>query len=131
MGLTARDRRDIELFKKVTGSEMLELNRYLSGAWEWHEFWDYNFEHVDTSLIPCRCTFEGLRASGRRVGYPRSINSLERLGFRFSLIRGGGSWYEDGYYQCSCGQHWKEVFVEVMHYNGNHAYPVDAIDVPT
>lgn len=123
--LTPRDKRDIEEFRVTVGSELIGLNRYLSGEWEWHELWDYNFDRVDSSLLRCKCKFEGLRASGRRKGYPRSIRDLERIGCNFVFIGGGGSWHVDAYYKCSCGQNWKEVFVEAMQYNGNHAYPVD------
>lgn len=122
--LTPRDKSDIEEFKDVTGAEIIDLERYLSGQWEWHELWDYNFDHVNSSQLGCKCKFEGLRASGRRKGYPRSIRDLERLGCTFVLIEGGGSWWVDAYYQCSCGQKWKEVFVEAMQYMGNHAYPI-------
>ena len=123
--LTPRDKSDIAEFKLITGSELIELNRYLSGEWDWHELWDYNFDQVDAHTIKCKCAFEGIRASLRRKGYPRSIRDLERLGFHFTLIGGGGSWYVDAYYKCSCGQKWKEVFVEAMQYNGNHAHPID------
>lgn len=122
--LTPRDKNDIEKFKSITGSQLIELDRYLSGQWEWHELWDYNFDRVNTSQLKCQCSFEGVRASSRRKGYPRSIGDLERLGFSFVLIGGGGSWYVDAYYECSCGQKWKEVFVEAMLYQGNHAYPI-------
>ena len=63
--LTPRDKADIREFEEVTGSEMQEVDRYVSGGW-----------------------------------------------------------YVDGYYRCSCGQIWKEEFVEAMQYNGNHAYAV-------
>tara|TARA_B100001063_G_scaffold245871_1_gene282902 strand:+ start:1081 stop:1335 length:255 start_codon:yes stop_codon:yes gene_type:complete len=42
---------------------------------------------------------------------------LKKLGFSFILIKGGGSLYVDSFYQCSCGQKWKEKFVEAMQYN--------------
>lgn len=122
--LTPRDKSDIDEFSKVSSASLVEIDRYLSGEWEWYELWDYNFELVVPPSTHCSCKFEGLRASGRRKGYPRSIIDLERLGFKFSLIRGGGSWFEDAYYQCACGQKWKEVFVEAMEYNGNHAQPI-------
>jgi hypothetical protein len=76
-------------------------------------------------LLKCRCKFEGLKASNRRKGTPKSIGDLEKLGFSFTLISGGGSWYVDAFYKCSCGQMWKEEFVEAMQYMGNHAYPID------
>ncbi|MFC3151071.1 hypothetical protein ACFOEK_08530 [Litoribrevibacter euphylliae] len=123
--LTPRDRKDINEFELVTGGSFLYIDRYLSEEWDWYELWDYNFNNVDTSSIPCKCKFEGLKASGRRKGYPRSISALTALGFHFTLIKGGHSWYEDAYYQCSCGQMWKEEFVEAMQYNGNHAYPIN------
>lgn len=122
--LTPRDKSDIEEFKATTGSALIEIDRYLSGEWEWHELWDHNFDRVDPSMLECQCRFEGLRASGRRKGYPKSIQDLKRLGLNFDLIAGGGSWYEDAYYRCSCGQKWKEEFVEAMQYMGNHAYPI-------
>ncbi len=40
------------------------------------------------------------------------------------MIKGGDSLYVDSFYQCSCGQKWKEEFVEAMQYNGNHAWPI-------
>lgn len=46
--LTPRDKNDIEKFKNITGSQLIELDRYLSGQWEWHELWDYNFDRVNT-----------------------------------------------------------------------------------
>mgnify|MGYP000347879981 CR=1 FL=1 len=123
--LTPRDKHDINEFKSVTGSNIVELARYISGEWEWHELWDYNFDQVNLDKIKCACKFEGIRASGRRKGYPRSIHCLKQIGFQFALIKGGGSWYETAYYECSCGQKWKEEFVEAMQYNGNHAYAID------
>lgn len=123
--LTPRDEKDISEFKRVTGQNIAELDRYLSGIWEWYELWDYNFDNVKVVNEDCRCKFEGLRASSRRKGYPKSISDLERLGFQFKLIAGGGSWYVDAYYQCACGQKWKEEFIEAMQYNGNHAYPIE------
>jgi hypothetical protein len=122
--LTPRDKSDINEFNLITGSELVELNRYLSGEWDWHELWDYNFDQVNSTPIKCKCVFEGIRASLRRKGYPRSIHELERLGFQFTRLS-GGSWYKDAIYQCSCGQKWKEVFVEAMQYNGNHAHPIN------
>ena len=128
--LTPRDTADIAEFKETTGRELVALERYLSGEWQWHQLWDFNFEHVTPLNLQCRCKFEGLRASGRREGYPRSIQQLESLGCSFTLIGVRQSWFEDAYYQCSCGQYWKEVFVEAMQYMGNHAYPIEpaAID---
>ncbi|MYM63414.1 hypothetical protein [Pseudomaricurvus sp. HS19] len=123
--LTPRDKGHIQRFKETTRSDITDLDLYLSGEWEWDELWDYNFDQVNTSLLRCRCTFEGLRASGRHKGYPRSIKDLERQGCQFTLIAGGGSWYEDAWYQCSCGQKWEETFVEAMQYMGNHARPID------
>ena len=122
--ITPRDKKDIQNFKDVTGSDLIELNRYLSGEWKWHDLWDYNFKHVNSSRLNCICKFEALRASGRREGYPLSIQKLESLGCQFTLISGGASWYVDAYYKCQCGQKWKQVFVEAMQYNGNHAYPI-------
>ncbi|EGQ9294333.1 hypothetical protein [Vibrio vulnificus] len=122
--LTPRDKVDIDEFRQTTGTNLVEVDRYLSGEWEWHELWDYNFGLVAPSSTNCNCKYEGIKASGRRKGYPRSIQGLENLGFSFTLIRGGGSWYVDAYYQCSCGQKWKEVFVEAMQYSGNHAYAI-------
>ncbi|HEY6529981.1 MAG TPA: hypothetical protein VIZ65_14930 [Cellvibrionaceae bacterium] len=123
--LTPRDINDIKTFKLITGSDLVELNRYVSEEWDWQELWDYNFHQVSTTQIKCKCAFEGIRAALRRKGYPKSIRDLEALGYDFTLIHGGGSWYEDAFYQCSCGQKWKEEFVESMQYNGNHARPID------
>ncbi len=123
--LTPRDKGQIQRFKDTTGSDITELDRYRSGEWEWDEWWDFNFAQADVSHLKCTCTFEGLRASGRHNGYPRSIHTLQQLGFEFTLIAGGGSWYVDAWYQCSCGQKWEEVFVEAMQYMGNHARPID------
>lgn len=128
--LTPRDKSAMEAFYQVTGSELRHLDRYLSGEWEWVELWDDNFSRIDPSQLDCVCRFAALRASGRRVGYPLSISRLEQEGCSFELVSGGGSWYVDAYYRCGCGQLWKEVFVEAMQYNGNHAYPVADEDCP-
>lgn len=127
--LTPRDRSDLEEFKSTTGLEPLLLGRYLSGEWEWYEFWDYNFSRIKITHSGCRCKVEALRVSGRRKGYPLGIADLERLGFEFEHIS-GDSCYADAYYKCSCGQNWKEVFYEAMQYNGNHAYPIDDDALP-
>ena len=121
---TPYDKQCVEDFRLITGHPLLELDRYLTGEWDWPQLWDYNFDRVDTSHLKCRCTFEGLRASGRRKGYPLSIRDLEALGCHFVLIGERESWYSDAYYLCACGQKWQEEFVEAMQYNGNHAYPI-------
>ena len=123
--LNPRDRRDIAEFLSITGTEIVGLERYISQEWEWSELWESNFDSVDSSHIRCKCKFEALKVSGRRKGYPLSISALKQIGFNFILIKGGASWYEDAFYSCSCGQKWKEEFVEAMQYNGNHAFPVD------
>ncbi|MES2823467.1 MAG: hypothetical protein V4732_07690 [Pseudomonadota bacterium] len=123
--LTPRDKSDINEFKLTTGSELVCLDRYLSEEWEWHELWDYNFDRAVLPSTKCKCRFEGVRASLRRKGYPRSIHDLEQIGFHFTPIGERSSWYEDACFQCSCGQKWKEVFVEAMQYSGNHARPID------
>lgn len=128
--LTPRDIHAFEQYRAVTGCEMENIDQYLSGAWEWDALWDDNFNRVVPVRPGCRCRFEALRYSGRRNGYPLSIQGLERLGFHFTLLKGGGSWYEDAWYRCDCGQVWKEEFVEAMQYNGNHAHPVSADEVP-
>lgn len=102
--LNPRDKRDINEFQRITGSEFVGIYRYMSGELEWHELWDKNFELADTTSIKCKCVFECIRAALRRKGYPRSINDLSRLGFQFTLLSGGGSWYEESYFECSCGQ---------------------------
>lgn len=127
--LTPRDKKDIEEFKHTTGSELIELERYLSCEWEWHELWDFNFGRIDSLKFDCKCRFEGVRALRRRKGYPHSIEYLERFGCTFTLVKGGESWFVDAYYRCSCGQYWKEVFVEAMQYMGNHAYPIEQAEL--
>ncbi|MDP5138400.1 hypothetical protein ORJ04_20840 [Rheinheimera baltica] len=123
--LTPREKADIAQFKETTGTDVVELERYLTEQWEWDELWDFNFGRTKPLHLECKCRFEALRASGRRQGYPLSIQQLESLGCTFTLIGARQSWFEDAYYQCSCGQYWKEVFVEAMQYMGNHAHPIE------
>ena len=123
--LTVRDKLDIKLFNEITSENLVEIDKYLTGEWEWHELWDYNFNRIDSSSFNCLCKFEGIKASNRRKGHPKNVRDLDAYGCSFTLIAGGGSWYVDAYYKCSCGQIWKEVFVEEMQYTGNHAYPID------
>ena len=123
--LTPRDKADIAQFKETTGTDIVELERYISAEWQWHELWDFNFERLNPLQLQCKCKFDALRASGRRKGYPLSIQQLASLGCTFTPIGIRQSWFEDAYYQCSCGQYWKEVFVEAMQYMGNHAHPIE------
>lgn len=125
MGLDKGKRVKADLFKKIAGSELVFVERYLSGEWEWGDLWDYNFENVDASSISCKCKFEALKGPGKESKYPLSIADLEKKGLCFTLTSGGGSWYVDAYYKCTCGQVWKEVFLEAMQYIGNYAYPID------
>ena len=122
---TVNDSFAIDTFEKVAGISFVKLQKYLSGKWEWFELWDYNCDRVDISTLDCKCRFEGIRKSERRKGYPSSIRELEAIGLNFTCVSGGHSWYEDGYYQCLCGEKWKEVFFEAMQYNGNHAFPIE------
>jgi carboxypeptidase C (cathepsin A) len=58
---------------------------------------------------------------------------LEWFGATLKFIYDDGeppSWYSTRYYTCiKCGQYWKEEFVEAMHYNANHMYPLDDKEV--
>lgn len=123
--VTPRDKSNIELFEELSGLPFAELERYLTGQWEWHQLWDYNFDRIDTSKLKCQCKYHGARAAYRRKGYPKSVSDLEKCGHTFTKISGGNSHFEDAVFQCACGQMWKEYFVEDRHYMGNHAYPVD------
>jgi len=122
--LTPRDTRDIERFESVVGIGFTAIERYQSGEWEWYKLWDYNFDKAKPLVGKCACKFEALRFSGRRKGYPLSIMDLKQLGFSFILVEGEDSLYVDSFYECSCGQKWKEEFVEAMQYCGNHAWPI-------
>lgn len=122
--LTKRDLRDIEAFQNVTGRSMRRVEDYISGDLEWHELWDFNFSETTFDEVTCKCKLEGIKKGLRRKGYPHSIESLERLGLHFTALTTRKSWYEPMLFQCTCGQKWKETFVQSQQYEGHHAYPV-------
>lgn len=124
--LTTQEEIFISAFEKLAGVGVLDVHLYLSGQLSWPEWWLQNFKSIKKPKEPCGCKLEALRIYGEKKNHGISAHRLKHIGFDFTLISGGENHYANAFYQCACGQKWKEVFIESGHYMANHAYPISS-----